>query len=934
MDPASAAVAFIGFSAAIVQLAGSLANGCMTLYKLKQKLNETPQDISRLHKSMKRLERLVAEVRSLENDIGEHWLSSNLGIHWSEHAADIENDLNALNQRLSKLVRILEAKSITSKHVRATIRKAFMEEDIVKFERILTAHQDTFSFMLSVVAEKRSRRILSEIQCQTKRIDELSTKASLFENAIIVQTRSMRSAGQDLEPLLCSTFHNKLKYLQQSSPEENQVKEMLSEQVAKRRKLRLVPLELDTGQSSMEQVQLGQQNESLCTGSLPRAPQPPASIAKSSAIIRFVVTCTIFSRQFPIGTLTGREITKRRLKSHEPDDDESDWHLSATLFPLPWLTNRVIKVTVGYSSVDGFSFGHKWLRYNHDPQLIECMNAGDLLGLQRMFADGKASVHDLVAPWSNSLLHEAVVRHATGIPNMLEICQFLLVNGTDPNLQNANGRTALIQCCQLMKKSITLSNSLIPLASCMIERGADLSVSDSEGYSACSLVFESPHGFRYIDEYVYRHIDLDTYEDLRTTDFWLMSALARCMPSFRRRLEGQLKDFRTPQIISSSVRPCQNTLTELSVEEQVKWIKAASQKDRTVFMRIICAYGPLSMVQPFLTCGLDLDEAPSEDSLSYIRAAGRRGNLQIVQALSDAGASIDQKDIAGREHQLASSVVDDLIIRWQRMKAGHPPEATEKTSPVSEYRILSSLLFNPTFKGPNVLLTALHFPSDLEVVSKLLESGCGRRDGQPPASWHLHFVGSEVIEAVKLESPYLEQMLGSGLGLECEDRLGCTATLHALDMGSARSLDLLIKHGANLTRTTKYGISALNFAESNLHASHPRPMQRAWINKLEWQNRYFRQVSLEADQEAYEMVRQAISGGQRRILPLLIHRGHFSVATSKDDATKKELRQQESRLVLMGAIVTGAVFILVYVWNGIRTGFKRLRTLSKARSRI
>lgn len=468
---------------------------------------------------------------------------------------------------------------------------------------------------------------------------------------------------------------------------------------------------------------------------------------------------------------------------------------------------------------------------------------------------------------------------------MLDICNFLLVHGIDPNLQNSNGRcdttfnrwqnvkltrprrTALIQCCQLMKKSELLNKALIPLASCMIERGADLSLTNREGYSVCALLFESPQGFSYIDEYVYQHIDLCTYENLRSTDFWLVAALARCLPPFRRRLEAQLEAFRTPKTISSSARPLQDTITGVSIDEQVKWIRAASQKDRTVFMRTICAHGSLSMVEPFLACGLDLDETFLEHSVSYIRAAGRSGNLKVVRALLGAGASVDQGVLAST-HQLATSLVDDLIIRWRQMKAGRPPYATEKTSPVAEYKILPSILLNPTFQGPNVLLTALHSPSDPEVMAKMLECGCGRRDGQPPASWHINFVGSEVIEAVKLQSPYLKQMLENGLGIECEDRLGCTAALHALDMGSAECLRLLIEHGVNLTRTTKYGISALQFAESNLRASHPRSMQRAWVNKFEWQHRYSRQISLEADQRTYEMVEQAIFGGKRGILPL------------------------------------------------------------------
>ena len=135
MDPASAVITFVGFSAAVAQLAGTVANGCKALHNLKQKLDETPRDIVRLDKSLKRLKRIIVEIRSLEKDIGEHWSSSDLATHWSDHAVDIETDVSALDHLLSKLARSLESRSITSKHVRSTIRAFLMEDDLAKFER-------------------------------------------------------------------------------------------------------------------------------------------------------------------------------------------------------------------------------------------------------------------------------------------------------------------------------------------------------------------------------------------------------------------------------------------------------------------------------------------------------------------------------------------------------------------------------------------------------------------------------------------------------------------------------------------------------------------------------------------------------------------------------------------------------------------------------
>jgi hypothetical protein len=110
-------------------------------------------------------------------------------------------------------------------------------------------------------------------------------------------------------------------------------------------------------------------------------------------------------------------------------------------------------------------------------------------------------------------------------------------------------------------------------------------------------------------------------------------------------------------------------------------------------------------------------------------------------------------------------------------------------------------------------------------------------------------------------------MLDAGLGLECEDRLGVTALLHALDMGAVRQVKLLIQAGANLTRKTGYGITPLQFARSNLAASHPRPMQRAWINKREWSIRR-RKVELQQDQATYDLLERAVYDRGRVELPV------------------------------------------------------------------
>ena len=147
--------------------------------------------------------------------------------------------------------------------------------------------------------------MLSEIQTQTKRIDEINTRATLPANAIIVRTQRTRSRPNGLELVLRDLISEEIESLSPSSTEDNYTKELLSSQVAVGKELCLLPLESNNNRSLRK--------NSDPSGLQPQTPPPIANKEKTSIVTRYMVTCKIFSRQFPIGVLTGREITKSRL---------------------------------------------------------------------------------------------------------------------------------------------------------------------------------------------------------------------------------------------------------------------------------------------------------------------------------------------------------------------------------------------------------------------------------------------------------------------------------------------------------------------------------------------------------------------------------------------------------------------------------------------
>jgi hypothetical protein len=411
-----------------------------------------------------------------------------------------------------------------------------------------------------------------------------------------------------------------------------------------------------------------------------------------------------------------------------------------------------------------------------------------------------------------------------------------------------------------MGQSTDLDQKLRPVADAIIRSEADLTISDKNGYSACTRIFQIRHGLVYLEQFVYRYIDLLALHDMDTVDYWLITTLARAHPTFQRCLEAEHEAYRTPRAVSSSVHRPLARLADLDVDRQLESLQKADVKHRTAFLRSLCENGTLAMLQPFLDNGIDLDEVEVPTSKSYLRAAARQGNLEIVDALVQAGASVSGRPNYWQPYIIVNGVVDELVDRWHTLERRRPEYYGHAHSPESEFWILPKLLQNPTFHNPNALLLAIWWESDHRVYETLLDHACGRRDGQAAASWQLRTYGSEVIEAIKCDNPVVISMLKHGLALEVEDNWGCTALIHALDKGKRR-LDytqILIDAGADLERRTGCRYTPLEFAEINMHAKHPRMPQRTWNTKtVETCNSKL--IELEEDRETYARLKRAIS---------------------------------------------------------------------------
>jgi len=158
----------------------------------------------------------------------------------------------------------------------------------------------------------------------------------------------------------------------------------------------------------------------------------------------FTLQCRVFGYQVSLGYVYGRRQHKVNVSKKFGQVKTSDsWHYDIVLHPLSHLTEVLYRVQVDMSPGWKFSVNPMRYTFNKSPELKSCLDRGDLKGLCQLFAANKARPDDLIAPWGNTLLHEAVARYCIGVPNMLDLVELLLQEGVDPNMLNHRKRYVL-----------------------------------------------------------------------------------------------------------------------------------------------------------------------------------------------------------------------------------------------------------------------------------------------------------------------------------------------------------------------------------------------------------------------------------------------------------------------------------------------------------
>ena len=149
LDPASASIAFVGFTASLVTLVATTVNSARTVHDLWKSIGNTPQEVKRLFCHLKKLEDLLHCLRNCALDDAP--LPQSIAAQWEDSIKKIEDDMEEFQEFVLKLHALL-SKPTPLRKVRARLRYVLAENSVARYQQKLHYHCEQLTLMLGMVS--------------------------------------------------------------------------------------------------------------------------------------------------------------------------------------------------------------------------------------------------------------------------------------------------------------------------------------------------------------------------------------------------------------------------------------------------------------------------------------------------------------------------------------------------------------------------------------------------------------------------------------------------------------------------------------------------------------------------------------------------------------------------------------------------------------
>ena len=151
MDPASAAVAFIGVAASLTTLAALVMDSSKTLFNARRKFKSTPEDIKRLCWQLNIFHCLLCEAQNLVRDHGPNYAASDAGTVFATAIEHMLDDLCDFKDNVQKLNDLMSHSMSTRDFVVLRIRHILKEDGVREYQRLISSHVATLTLLLKTL---------------------------------------------------------------------------------------------------------------------------------------------------------------------------------------------------------------------------------------------------------------------------------------------------------------------------------------------------------------------------------------------------------------------------------------------------------------------------------------------------------------------------------------------------------------------------------------------------------------------------------------------------------------------------------------------------------------------------------------------------------------------------------------------------------------
>ena len=151
MDPASAAVAFIGVAASLTTLTALVIDSSKTLFNVHRRFKNVPEDIKRLYRQLNAFQCLLYEAQDLVRDDGADYAKSDVGTVFATAMGHMLDDLRGFKDSVQKLKGLMSHSTSSKDLFVSRVRHILKEDGVREYERVICSHVATLTLLLEIL---------------------------------------------------------------------------------------------------------------------------------------------------------------------------------------------------------------------------------------------------------------------------------------------------------------------------------------------------------------------------------------------------------------------------------------------------------------------------------------------------------------------------------------------------------------------------------------------------------------------------------------------------------------------------------------------------------------------------------------------------------------------------------------------------------------